>query len=152
MVDDDSDGLPEGFFKPNLHVAGLLTQFKKGTNFHSDPEKVAGSKFIRKLSKVEIVEAGAILILGTRYDLHMIEKDPLSSNLEVMIAAICRRVHTKADMHAFNLLLDRVVGKVKEEVALTSNIPQVVVTLPSNGREVRDLEEGKTIDADHSDV
>ncbi len=56
-----------------------------------------------------------------------------------MIASVAVRIIQGGDMHALDILLNRLVGKVKDEVMQQMEIrtPQVIVTLPDNGRSAK---------------
>lgn len=117
------------------------SQFKKGQSGNplggklQDPQL----RMIRHLTKVELIEIGNLVIKNNIDELKAISKDPNASVIKVMIAAVSVKVIEKGDMHSLDVLLNRLIGKVKEEIHTTGtlNIPQVRVTLPSNGREVK---------------
>ena len=60
--------------------------------------------------------------------------------LDMLIARVLATGIQKADQSRFNFILERMIGKVKDEVDVTSNgndlsaLPQVHVYLPANGR------------------
>lgn len=93
---------------------------------------------LKNLTKVELVEVGNLIIKGSVSQLQRMAKAKEASVLAVMTAAICARVIEKGDYHAWNAILDRLIGKVKEELHHSGSIDgntRVIVTLPSNGRE-----------------
>jgi hypothetical protein len=110
----------------------------KGTNMWAS---VAAFN-LRRLSQAEINKIGDLVILGNLDQLKKTARDPNAPVLAVMLAAISVKVIESGDMDLLNKLLDRLVGKIKEHHHFTGNVPQspvlgaqVVVTLPSNGRE-----------------
>ncbi len=95
-------------------------------------------KKLKHLTKLELVEIGNLIIKGDRNELEKKAKDKGSTVIQSMMAAIAKRVIDDGDMVALDRLLDRLIGKVKDEVEFSGNVlnaPQVIVTLPSNGRE-----------------
>lgn len=95
-------------------------------------------KLIKMLTQKELAEIGNLVIKNNLDALKAIAKDKNATVIKVMLAAVAVKVIEKGDMHALDILLNRLVGKVKEQVEHLGNVaPQVVVTLPSNGREVK---------------
>ncbi len=95
---------------------------------------------VRQLTKAELAEVGN-LVLKNDYDAILeLNESPTASVLQRMLAAIAIKVIEKGDMSAFDILLNRMIGKVKDEVNLTHNLPQVTVLIPSNGREAKEVE------------
>lgn len=132
-----------------------LKKFKKGQSGNPlggqrhDPIK----KELKRLTSKELERVGAIVIKGDRKDLEAIFKNKESTLLELMTASISQRIIYKGDVDAWNLLLDRLIGKVatkieatgKDGTPLNMNGPQVIVTLPSNGREAKTIEAQKKL-------
>lgn len=108
---------------------------------------------LKRLSQAEINRIGDLVILGNLAELKKTASDPNAPVLAVMLASISVKVIEQGDMDLLNKLLDRLVGKIKEHHHFTGNVPQspvlgaqVVVTLPSNGREADLGPEQPTID------
>jgi hypothetical protein len=87
------------------------------------------------------------VVNGNVRALQKLAKDPESTVLMVMLAGVCVKIIEKGDMSALNVLLDRLIGKVKEEgrpfgadAPPPATETRIVVTIPSNGREVPDSE------------
>lgn len=100
-------------------------------------------KALRNLTKDELKEVGSLILKNNVEALKAIGKDPGASALKTMVASVVVRVIQKGDMYALDLLLDRLIGKVKEEIQHTGlHAPQVIVTLPKNGREANDEKGG----------
>lgn len=105
-----------------------------GANAH-DPKLRA----VRKLTRSELADVGALMVKGDVDALTKIRNDPKETALRAIIASVCLRALNDGDMRAFDVLLNRLIGKVKDEVVVGGDIPsgaQIVVSLPSNGREV----------------
>lgn len=128
--------------KKGLPKAAEPYKFKKGQSGNPSGGRAhdPALRMIRHLTKAELVEIGNLVIKNNMEELKKIGKDPNASVIKTMLAAVAVKIITKGDMHALDVLLNRLVGKVKDEVEHTGTLhaPQVVVTLPSNGREVRE--------------
>lgn len=99
-------------------------------------------KALKNLTKKELVDIGNMVIKGDVVKLQKICDDQEESVLRVMIARVCMKVIAKGTMAELDILLNRLIGKVKDEVehsgsGLLGAAPQVIVTLPSNGREAK---------------
>lgn len=96
-------------------------------------------KKFKNLTHEQLVEVGSIILAGNMDQLKEIYQNPASTPLQVMIAAVATRVIKRGDMAIFDVLLNRLIGKVSEDINVSgipaANSPQVIVTLPSNGRE-----------------
>lgn len=101
------------------------------------------TRVIRNLTKSELVDVGNLVVKGDYEALKALAKAPKATVLQRMLASVAVKIIERGDMHSLDILLNRMVGRVKEEVALTSNIPQVVVNLPSNGREAKEDDDPK---------
>lgn len=79
----------------------------------------------------------------SREAMHDKIQDPAATMLEIQIASIIARAAKDGDYGRMNFLLDRMIGKVSDEVnqrvtgASGEALPQIVVTLPSNSKEVK---------------
>jgi hypothetical protein len=96
---------------------------------------------IRNLTKKELVDIGNLIIKG---DLPALKKLANAKKdvpgLTMWIASVCVKGIERGDVAALDILLNRLVGKVKDETLMTAEIsaaPQIIVTLPSNGREAK---------------
>lgn len=105
-----------------------------------DPEL----KKLKNLTKSELVDVGNLIIRGNFKELEKLSKDPNETALRRMVAAQVMRAISSGDTTAFEAILNRLVGKVKDEVMQQMEIrtPQVIVTLPDNGRNAKDEEPG----------
>lgn len=118
-------------------------QFKKGKSGNPlggklhDPE----IKILKRLSKEELKEVGNLVLQNDMKALQAIGKpDSGASVLKMMVAAVAVRVVQKGDMQALDILLNRLIGKVKDEVEHTgpNGAPaMVMLTMPANGSEAK---------------
>lgn len=118
------------------------TQFKPGQSGHEGHKLPPGFQRLKQLTKKELVDCTNVLIKGDMEGLRRIAQDPKSPALLSTIASIMCKMHERGDMQSFDMLLNRLIGKVKDEVQHGGSIggthgSTVIVTLPSNGREVR---------------
>lgn len=77
-------------------------------------------KMIRNLTEQEVVEIGSLVVKGSIKELRAIAKDEDGSAIRCMIAAVAVKVMSKGDPQALEVLLNRLIGKVKEKVEVTS--------------------------------
>ena len=112
---------------------------KKRVLSEDDRALIGPLRRLKELTKDELYEVGSLIVKSPYSTIQVIEKSKDASTLHRMISAIARSVIDDGNVAAFNALMDRLVGKVKEQVEHSGSIegmPQVVITLPSNGREV----------------
>lgn len=130
--------------RPGAKELANLRPYKKGQSGNpsgiNEPKEL---RQVRMLTKKELAEVGNVIIHHNLDTLKNMPDDPTTSVLQAMVAAVAARVIQKGDMNALDLLLNRIVGKVREEVKHSGEIinphpeTRVVVMLPSNGREVK---------------
>lgn len=106
------------------------------------PKHPPGFQALKTLTKKELVDVTNVLIKGDMDGLKRIKNDPKSPALLATIASVIVKMHATGDMDALDKLLSRIIGKVRDEVHHGGSIggthgSTVIVTLPSNGREVR---------------
>jgi hypothetical protein len=91
---------------------------------------------IRRLSQTELALVGEAICKMTVPQIELMATQPDAPALHRMVGAICQRVLKNGDAIAFDKLMDRLVGKVKEKVEHSGNIGQrIIINIPSNGRE-----------------
>lgn len=73
-------------------------------------------KRIRRLAKDDIAAIGQIILDGNLTELQKIKDDPDASVLKVWMAALIVRSMTKGDAGVFNVIMDRIVGRVKNSL------------------------------------
>lgn len=94
-------------------------------------------KAVKNLTKKELAEIGNLVVKGDVAMLRELAEDEGETVLKRMVASVCFRVIDFGDMGALDTLLNRLVGKVKDEVKHEGDVARVIVTLPSNGREAK---------------
>jgi len=97
---------------------------------------------LQKLNGIDFIQVANSLLKCTADEVRRISKDPNAPALQASIAAVILRIIDKGDMGAFDMFLNRIIGKPRDSELLepeegTNSTPQVIVTLPSNMREVR---------------
>ena len=105
-------------------------QFKKGQTGNAQGGKLHDPviKKLKNLTEHEMIEIGSLVLKGSVDELRAIAKDGKASALKCMMAAVAVRTISKGDPAALEVLLNRLIGKVKERLD---------VTMPSNGREAK---------------
>ena len=110
--------------------------FKKGNKLAKGrPPLTEEEKVIRKLTKAEFVELASIILKGDKSALEKMAKDPGTPIIKAMAGSVAAQIIKKGDMDALDKFLNRIIGKVKEEVEVSGNSVQVIVGLPPNGSE-----------------
>ncbi len=77
-------------------------------------------KKIKALTKKQLAEIGSVMLNGTVQDLDKLKKDKTQSVLKHMLASVAHNAVTNGDTNALETLLNRIIGKVKEEVFVES--------------------------------
>lgn len=121
--------------------------YKKPPSEHNFPKGHSGNlrgrpehkelKKIRKLTKDELAEVANLIIYSSYDDLQRLLEDRQNTPaLHLMVLGVVKRIIVKGDMHALQELLNRLIGKVRDDVHIVNEaIARIVVTIPSNGRE-----------------
>ncbi len=120
----------------------LRPAWKKGQSGNPDGAKKHNPalKVIKNLTEKELIEVSNMVLKGTMGELLDIREDEESTVLQRMLASVAVRVMKKGDMHAMDILLNRMIGKVKDKIDvnnLNATPARVIVTMPSNGREAK---------------
>ena len=131
--------VPAASAKTESKVVGR--PFPKGTsgNPGGRPRTPEELKLIKRLTQKELAEVGSMIIKMTPAEITALSKDPNATLIQAMVAALAKKTIDKGDPIAFDKLMDRLIGKVKDTLEVTgaNGGPQVVVSLPSNGREAK---------------
>lgn len=100
-----------------------LIPFKKGQSGNPQGGRIhnAEIKRIKNLSEAELVEVASFIINSRINDLKAKIKEPETTTLQGMVIGLALRTASRGDPSAFNALMDRLLGKVKEKVEITSN-------------------------------
>lgn len=118
---------------------GAATRIKKGqvnNPYGSQGKNYAYTQF-KKLTRDQLQEMANLLLWGNMEALKKLQDDPTASALACTISSVILKIHEKGDVHSLDVLLNRMIGKVKEVIE-TNNAddkPIVQIILPSNGRE-----------------
>ncbi len=98
------------------------TQFKKGQSGNPDGARKHDPimKQLKNLTEEEMMEIGSLVVKGSINELKAISKDPNASALKCMIASVAIKTVAKGDAHALEILLCRLIGKVKDKVEINS--------------------------------
>ena len=62
----------------------------------------------------------------TRAELRKIVEDPESNMLDIMIASIMAKAAAEGDPNRLGMLLDRAIGRVKEQVQIDMPMPTII--------------------------
>lgn len=123
----------------NKNPHKLPPKWKKGEsgNPSGRPKDPPGLKRLKNLSREELVEVGNLVIKGNLDALRLVARDKDATALKTMIAAVCVKVIERGDMQSLDILLNRLIGKVKDEVEVSgaNGEPLIALTMPANGRE-----------------
>ncbi len=105
-------------------------------------------KMLRRLSRLELVEVGNLIVMGSHEDLIRLRNNPKATMLELMVASIAANIIRKGDVYAFAEFMKQMGIPLDPKVkgdgpSLSGNVlpqvqhlPRIVITLPSNGREI----------------
>lgn len=101
-------------------------------------------KALRRLTKEQVAEVAELLLHGNLKKLQSIidaaktDGKRNKSVLTTWFAAVAMKGIARGDMHALDVLLNRLIGKVKDEVEWSGNagFSQVTISLPDNGYSV----------------
>ncbi len=75
---------------------------------------------VRRLTKGEIAEVGGMLLYYTQAEIKALATNPNTPMLQSMLAGMILQAHKNPT--AFEKLLDRVAGKVKENISFTGEV------------------------------
>jgi hypothetical protein len=112
-------------------------QFKPGKsgNPGGKPVETEEQKRLRRLTKAELAECASWLVKGNIDQIRAIVKDPKASILQVWVASLVIKSIEKGDADSWDKVMNRIVGKVKDELSVEGNAVRVNITLPKNGFE-----------------
>lgn len=115
------------------------------------PKEPAELKKLRLLTRAELVEIGNLIIKGSVEELQKIGSNPKATVIQAMIASVAWRAIKRGDTSALDSILNRMIGKVKDELDVNANVSSrgsVKVFMPSNGRELPAPAEPLAIEAE----
>ena len=79
-------------------------------------------KRLKALTKEEMVDIGTLVVLGNIEELKAVAKDPHSTVLKAMMAAVAIKTIARGDPGALDCLLNRLVGKVTDQVHIKTQV------------------------------
>lgn len=113
--------------------------FKKGQsgNPKGRPRIPEDLKMIRALTRSQLKEIGDAIVCENRDKLREILSDPASSVLQVWISSVAMKSIQKGDFHSLDALLNRLIGKVKDEMDLNIKPAVKIIDLPFSGKHIQ---------------
>lgn len=122
-------------------MPGKGKPFSKGNKLGKGrPVLTEEEKMLRKLTKAEVVELASLILKGNRKALTELnsEKNQQATIFQAMLAKVALRIMATGDMDALDKLLNRLIGKVKEEVEVSGEgLRPVIMKFEDNGRHVK---------------
>jgi hypothetical protein len=79
-------------------------------------------KKLRKLTREELVKVGSLVLKEDIRALEIIQKSRTEPVLKKWFASVALRALTTGESQHFNILLDRVVGKSKDEIKMEATV------------------------------
>ena len=112
------------------------TQFQKGGS--GNPKgRMQMPEPIKQAQRMDKITFATLLHKFMHMDRELIMerlKDPKATMIELIVAKIVSESFNKADHMRLNFLLDRLIGKVKDEVEITGAKPMVINLLNNAGQ------------------
>lgn len=98
-----------------------MAKYKKGEsgNPSGRPKLSAEDKVLKQLTKAQFTEIANLIVQGNWTELNSIERDAESSVLKKLICKALMSAYERGDWSTVDRFLDRVIGKVKDEVEAT---------------------------------
>lgn len=88
---------------------------------------------VKALTQVEIAEVGGLILNNDVAALEEIIANPKSSVFKIWVCKISLKALERSDVNTLSILLDRIVGKVKEHVEYSGAIAQPVSLTDEQG-------------------
>lgn len=79
-------------------------------------------KSVRRLTKDDLAEVGSFILEGNKKALEEIKENQDSSFLKYVIASALLKSADRGELATLNLLLDRVIGKPKDQIELDATV------------------------------
>lgn len=129
--------------KPTAKQMANLKPFKKGQSGNPEGGRAHDpvAKAIRKLTSAQLEHVISLLSNKTLAEIKQIAEAKTTDALTVWIAAIIVNGVKKGDVFSMDKLMERILGKVKQDFRVgdpngQAIVPNtVIVNIPSNGRE-----------------
>ena len=111
-------------------------RFKKGQTGNPDGARLHDPlvKAFKNLTKDEMMEIGTLVLKGSIDELKQVSKNPKTTVLKAMLAAVAVRTISKGDPGALEVLLNRLIGKVRDDIhhtGLPAAAQPTVIILPA---------------------
>lgn len=126
---------------PTKKQLANLKPFKKGApsgNPEGGRKHNPEIKKIKALTEKQLIDVATFVLQSSVGQIKARMKDPKTSVLHGMVLGLALKSMTKGDAGSFNALMDRMLGKVKENFHLSGTIggtSKVILTMPPNGSE-----------------
>lgn len=118
-------------------IGSKKTQFKKGqgsANPFGRPLLPKELKEAKKLNRAGMELAFNLHISSTQEALEEFVKDKSNKVLDLIIASMLLKAIKEGDHYRLNFLLDRLIGKVKDEVEVIGAKPTIIQLLNNKGQ------------------
>jgi hypothetical protein len=135
------------FLTPKNCWRGILSKprgkgkpFKKGNKLAvGRPKMTEEQKKLARMTRTEVMDVMSQIVRFNKKELMALKNDPKTSLLKAWVGSVAAKGIKLGDMDRLDKLLNRVIGKVKEEVEFQGNAVNVLVKLPGNGSEKKKI-------------
>lgn len=94
-----------------------------------------------RLTAEQVHEVAAVILHGNQDDLKALAKDPKSTVLQMWTASLVTKSIQKGDAQVFRVLMERLLGRPRESITLSSDPgAPVVVQYQSSGEKLERIE------------
>lgn len=131
MSDDDNSGYPQSdAIKKTRKNYVPANRFKKGEsgNPAGRPAIPPEIREMKKLAKDDLEKLISLLLEATDLRIQEILDSPDTPMIEKIMAQILKKARESGNMGQFDMVLNRVIGKVKEHIEHSGLKPTVLVT------------------------
>lgn len=122
-------------------------RIKKGQVLNPEGGR-SGNPALRALRKLTVETYREVIELALSSNIAALKKvaeDPNTAAVQVGVAVALIKAIQKGDWTVINAIAERIVGKIPDKLEVKGEVgPRIIVTLPSNGREVKKLPDGTT--------
>jgi hypothetical protein len=80
----------------------------------------------RKLNQVELERTVNKYLFTDRFSLQKVIKDPSTKMMDLMVASIMAQAAQKGDQQRLEFILNRLIGKVKDQIEVSTVKPYVI--------------------------
>lgn len=131
MSEDDNNGYPQSdAIKKTRKRYVPANRFKKGEsgNPAGRPALPPEIRELKKLAKDDLEKLISLLLDATDQRIEEILNSPETPMIEKIMAQVLKKSYETGSMGQFDMVLNRVIGKVKEHIEHTGLKPTVLVT------------------------